>query len=96
MSWRLKTRTAPGHRRSALRWWMGATLVATGALVGAYLLDPERGHARRARVAESAGPLVRKTRSRISHEPPSVSRGKDVEQPATWPEEAPPDVDSES
>lgn len=52
MSWRLKTRNDPRNRLSGARWWMGATIVAAGALVGAYLLDPENGHGRRTRIAE--------------------------------------------
>ncbi len=96
MSWRLKTRTYPRHRRSAARWWMGATLVAAGALVGAYLLDPEHGHGRRTRIAERTGHLAGSTRRRISRQMPFVSQGEEARQPAAWPEEAPPDVDSES
>lgn len=96
MSWRLKTRTDPRRRRSGARWWMGATLVAAGALVGAYLLDPERGHGRRNRIAERTGHLVGTTRRRISHQIPFVSQGEEAAESAGWPEEAPPDVDSES
>jgi hypothetical protein len=68
MSWRLKTRTDPRHRLSGARWWMGATIVAAGALVGAYLLDPENGHGRRTRIAERTGHAVRRTRKRIARE----------------------------
>jgi hypothetical protein len=68
MSWRLKTRTDPRNRLSGARWWMGATLVAAGALVGAYLLDPANGHARRTRIAERTGHEVRRTRKRIARE----------------------------
>ncbi|HUZ87933.1 MAG TPA: hypothetical protein VNF26_13370 [Candidatus Baltobacterales bacterium] len=71
---------------------MGATLVAAGALVGAYLLDPARGRARRVRMAESTARLMGRTRARISR----VNQGEGSQQPADWPEEAPPDVDSES
>jgi hypothetical protein len=85
MSWRLRTRTAPRHRGSGARWWMGAALLAAGALAGAYLLDPIRGHDRRMRVVESTRHLGRGTGSRGG-----------LTMPGDWPEEAPPDVDSES
>ena len=85
MSWRLKTRTYPRHRGSGARWWMGATFVAAGALVGAYFLDPVRGHERRARVGAKSRTLVRRN-----------GRREEAFQSETWPEEAPPDVDSES
>lgn len=96
MSWRLRTRKAPPHPRAAVRWWAGATLVAAGALVGAYLLDPVRGQARRTRIAASTERLAGRTRARISRATPFMSRGEGSQQPADWPEEPPPDVDSES
>ncbi len=85
MSWRLRTRTYPRHRGSAARWWMGATLVVAGAMAGAYLLDPLRGHERRMHVVERTRHLVGS-----SGRP---DRARELE---TWPDEAPPDVDSES
>lgn len=96
MSWRLKARTDPIHVRSGARWWMGATIVAAGALVGAYLLDPDHGQARRTRVVERTGHLVGRTRMRISHAMPFASQSEEAAGPAAWPDEAPPDVDSES
>ena len=85
MSWRLKTRTAPRHTHSRARWWMGATLVAAGAFAGAYLLDPLSGHERRMRV-------VARTRRLMGRDGPRDAAAESE----TWPEEAPPDVDSES
>jgi hypothetical protein len=96
MSWRLRARTDANHARSGARWWMGATIVAAGALMGAYLLDPEHGHARRMRVVERTGRLVGRTRMRISHAMPFAGRSDAATGPAAWPDEAPPDVDSES
>ncbi|HSP08987.1 MAG TPA: hypothetical protein VLU92_05265 [Candidatus Dormibacteraeota bacterium] len=75
---------------------MGATLVAAGAVAGAYLLDPARGHARRVRIAESTERAAGRTRARISRAMPFMKMGEEAQQPGDWPEEAPPDVDSES
>lgn len=96
MSWRLNTRNAPPHPRAGARWWMGATIVAGGALAGAYLLDPVRGHDRRARIVESTRRLTGKTRARISRVVTLTKGNGGSRQPAEWPQEAPPDVDSES
>ena len=96
MSWRLTTRNAPPHPRAGARWWMGATIVAGGALVGAYLLDPARGHARRARIVESTRRLTGRTRTRITRVVPFTKKSGKSHQPADWPQEPPPDVDSES
>ncbi|HUY73751.1 MAG TPA: hypothetical protein VMW11_04505 [Candidatus Dormibacteraeota bacterium] len=96
MSWRLHTRIAPAHPRSRARWWVGAMFVAAGAFVGAYLLDPVRGQARRSRIAERTEHLAGRARARISGAMPFLNQGEDAERPSTWPEEAPPDVDSES
>lgn len=96
MSWRLNTRTAPPHPRAGARWWMGATIVASGALVGAYLLNPVHGHERRARIVESTRRLTGRTRARISRVVPFTKGKAPSHQPADWPQEPPPDVDSES
>ena len=71
---------------------MGATIVAGGALVGAYLLDPACGPARRARIVESTRRLTGRTRARIAR----VVTLTKKDQPDDWPQEPPPDVDSES
>ncbi len=47
---------------------MGAAIVAAGAVVGAFLFDPEKGNARRNRIAERAGHAARRTRHRINRE----------------------------
>lgn len=96
MSWRLNTRSAPPHPRARARWWMGATIVASGAVVGAYLLDPARGPARRARIVESTRRLTGRTRARISRVVPFMKESEGSQQAAGWPQEPPPDVDSES
>lgn len=96
MSWRLNTRYAPPHPRARARWWMGATIVAGGALVGAYLLDPARGHVRRARIVEGTRRLTGRTRARILRVAPFVKDNAPSHRPSDWPQEPPPDVDSES
>ena len=75
---------------------MGAALLGAGTLVGAYLLDPVRGDARRAGIAESARRLAGRARAQIARAFPFLHLDEDAGHPADWPDEAPPDVDSES
>lgn len=84
MSWRISTRTEP---RPAARWWVSAGLMAATAVVAAYFFDPQRGRARRLRFAQRARPLV----------PGHLLQagGPDAGASTGWPEEPPPDVDSE-
>jgi hypothetical protein len=91
MSWRMKTRTDPRHRHSGARWWLGATILATGAFAGAYLLDPLKGYDRRARLAKRLQVPGTAARNRAA-----AMAAKAESESEDWPEEAPPDVDSES
>ncbi len=68
MSWRTTTRTYARPGRPGGRWWLGAGLVAAGALALAYLMDPEQGRARRAELAGRSGHAARTARRRLARE----------------------------
>ena len=67
MTWRFETRTAPRDPH----WWLGLAMVVAGAALTAYILDPERGKARRRRITDQAGhklrAAVRKVRRTARH-----------------------------
>jgi hypothetical protein len=84
MSWRISTRAEP---RPGARWWVSAALMAVTAGVVAYFFDPQRGRARRIRFAQRARPLVPAHLLHPGEQVAGASQG--------WPEEPPPDVDSE-
>ena len=105
MSWRFETRTP---RTRAARWWIGVAGLVAAAAAAAYWLDPEQGDRRRLQTAERVTALgqalwasvdrrVRRlslavaSRARVPFK--SRRAGADTE---SWPEEAPPDVDSEA
>ncbi len=56
MSWRTEPRMT--HRRDS-RWWLGAGMVIASAAAAVYFLDPQRGQARRSRIAERGGHAAR-------------------------------------
>jgi hypothetical protein len=84
MSWRFSTRTQP---RPAARWWVSAGIMAATAAVVAYFFDPQRGRARRIGFSQRARALVPGHLPHAGEPDAGVSQG--------WPEEPPPDVDSE-
>ena len=105
MSWRFETRTPRGR---AARWWIGAAGLVAAAAAAAYWLDPEQGDRRRVRTAERVTALAQalwasidRRARRLSIAAASRARapfkgrraGAETE---SWPEEAPPDVDSEA
>lgn len=87
MSWRLSTRSDPRPGRPGLRWWVSAGVMAAAAFVAAYFLDPQRGEARRSR-------LVQRTRALVPGNPLRAG-WPDFGPSGGWPDEPPPDVDSE-
>ena len=105
MSWRLKTRTP---RDGAVRWWIGAAGVVAAAAAAAYWLDAELGASRRARAAAQAAAMSQGVGAALERRVRYVTliasermRGRSTQPPMrgageSWPEEAPPDVDSES
>lgn len=79
-----RARVSPANAR---RWWLSAAALGTGALVAGYFLDPREGGRRRHRLAiRSERAFERVARRRRETATP---------QPAAWPAEPPPDVDSE-
>jgi hypothetical protein len=50
------------------RTWIGAAVLAAGSAAAAYFLDPDNGKARRIRVVEQSGHLVRMTGRRLARE----------------------------
>src|SRR5947209_7673689 len=50
------------------RTWIGAAVLAAGSAVATYFLDPDNGKARRIRVVERSGHLVRVTARRLARE----------------------------
>ena len=63
MSWRMSKRT--DTKSGPFRWWLGAGLLAGGAALTAYFLDPQKGHGRRVRFAERAGHTARSTKRKV-------------------------------
>jgi hypothetical protein len=68
MSWRLKTRTDARRGRTGMRWWVGAGMLAVGAVAGAYFLDPNKGGGRRNRIVGRTAHMLRQTRKDIRRE----------------------------
>jgi len=50
------------------RKWIGAAVLAAGWAVATYFLDPDNGKARRIRVVERSGHLIRMTGRRLARE----------------------------
>lgn len=86
MSWRLAPRSYERPGRPGARWWVSATAMVALALAAAYLLDPENGRARRLRLTGRARSLA----------PWKLAGRGAADTSGGWPEEPPPDVDSEA
>ncbi|HYM97216.1 MAG TPA: BON domain-containing protein [Candidatus Sulfotelmatobacter sp.] len=64
----MKTRTDARPGRPGARWWLGAGIVAAGAVAAAYLLDPKAGQGRRDRIAGRTGHAMRQVRRNVTRE----------------------------
>ena len=76
-------RLRSGSARRDARWWLAAAIIAASAAAASYLLDSEQGRSRRLG-------LVQRARS-VLYLPASAAAAEE-----RWPEEPPPDVDSEA
>jgi hypothetical protein len=97
MSWRFTLRSS---RRGDLRWWISIAAIASLAAGMAYLLETREGRGRRIRISQRTGVGAVKS---FLHLPGTPAPNKTADLVASaeasseerWPEEPPPDVDSE-
>jgi hypothetical protein len=55
-------------KRLLARWWLGAVALAAGSMAAAFLLDPDKGKARRIEVVERSRHVARTTGRRVRRE----------------------------